>query len=190
MNPPRCERLTCSPEPRIWKCSFFSGNPLPEPRKRELFQTMPLIDHLTADNILIPLTATTREGAIRELIAAAAFDRARLSDESVCRLVLERESQVSTGIGNGVAVPHAKFDRADDISIVLGVSDQGIDFNSTDGKPVTLLFLLLPNRSATRVHLELLREAALLARSAELIRLLHQCRTPGEILDTLRQSRP
>jgi mannitol/fructose-specific phosphotransferase system IIA component (Ntr-type) len=99
-----------------------------------------LIDH---DVVKVPLEAFDKEEAIAELVEVL-VRAGKISDRDEAEQALyEREAKGSTGIGGGVAIPHAKLPDLSGVVLAVGVSPDGIEFDSTDGEPVYLVFLVL-----------------------------------------------
>ena len=98
---------------------------------------------LARDAIILEMKATTKEGALRELAALAATRCGRCTEETLFAVLVERETIGSTGVGNGVAIPHGKVAGLDDILLCFGRSHEGIDFDAIDSRPVHLFALLL-----------------------------------------------
>ncbi len=115
-----------------------------------------IADLLKADTIVIPLTATTKEAVLDELIDR--LDQAgRLnSKEGMKTSILAREAQGSTGIGEGIAIPHAKTGAVKQPSICFGLSPEGIDFDSLDQQKAHLFFMIAATEDANQAHLETL----------------------------------
>ncbi|MEO5365052.1 MAG: PTS sugar transporter subunit IIA [Magnetococcus sp. WYHC-3] len=121
---------------------------------------------LTPQCIAPELSATTKPEALRELAALLAAS-AGLSQEVITERLLEREQMATTGIGSGVAVPHARMDNLDRTIGVLGRSLAGIDFNAMDGRRVHLVFAILSPPRANREHLQALALVAHMLKSAQ-----------------------
>lgn len=117
---------------------------------------MKLTEIIKADAIRVPLNGSDRDAVIAELIdaliASGAAD-ASIRDE-LLEKVLERERKHSTGFGRGVAVPHVKHPSIDGMTAAIGISANGIDFNSLDKQPVYTVFLLLSPQSRPEEHLQ------------------------------------
>src|SRR4051794_15971501 len=106
---------------------------------------MKFADFVCREAIRANLTADDKEGVIREM-AQALLDSGKIvagEFESIIKAILKREELGSTGIGRGVAVPHTKHPSVDRLIGTVGVSIEGVDFNSLDGEKVNLLFLLI-----------------------------------------------
>lgn len=108
------------------------------------------------------------------------------SDEELLESLLERESLQSTGIGHGVAVPHAICDDLDSPRVALGLCRSGVDFHALDGAPVHLFFMLLSPSEATRTHIKLLARIARIVRQPELLEALRACGRPEDLVEEVR----
>ncbi|MDP6543630.1 MAG: PTS sugar transporter subunit IIA [Phycisphaerae bacterium] len=117
---------------------------------------MKLADIIVPEAIIPSLAATTRDEAIAEIMGALADAGAIAGDsvEDVTAALLAREAQSTTGIGNGVAFPHARIKGIKEPLGAIGCSADGIDFNSLDGLPVDMVVLLLSNPEEPGEHLE------------------------------------
>lgn len=91
-----------------------------------------------------------------ELSAIFLQSSVKFDHESVVNVLLEREKLGSTGIGDGIAIPHGKHSGLDDLMISFGRSPEGIDFDAMDGKPVHIFFLLMAPEKSTGQHLKVL----------------------------------
>ena len=117
---------------------------------------MLLSDLLSHDRVLVPLRGRTKEAAMRELVAAALPGAAAGTVDSVMHALRAREEVLSTGIGEGVAIPHAKTGLVGDLLMAAGVSEEPVDFDALDGRPVDLFFMLLGPESAAGAHVKAL----------------------------------
>jgi PTS system nitrogen regulatory IIA component len=122
-------------------------------------------DILSSDLIIEELQASDKTGVIREFAALLARS-GRVGDvDGLVQALLERESQCSTGIGDGIAIPHAKTRTIDGMIIAFGRSGRGVDFQSLDGKPVHLFFLLVTPEDRPGDHLKTLARISRILRS-------------------------
>ena len=136
---------------------------------------------LERELIVDDLLATDKAGVIRELaVLVAGRGKVKDADELV-RVILDRESQGSTGIGDGIAIPHAKSRAVSDTVVVFGRSRQGVDFETLDGKPAYLFFLLISPEDRPGEHLKTLARISRLMRNAILRDRLRACADPAEI---------
>jgi len=116
-----------------------------------------LAQYITADTVAVELTATDRDAAIAELVGIAARTGKVDDPAAVVASALAREATVSTGLGDGIAIPHAKTDAVSEPVVVYARSREGIDWSSRDGKPATELFLIaVPEQAAGDAHLTIL----------------------------------
>jgi len=122
-----------------------------------------LTELLTPDRIRVPLAAADKVGALRELTQLLA-DRAGVAMEPLLAAVLEREQVLSTGIGHGIAIPHAKSPLVSELMLVSGSSPVGVPFDALDGEPVRLFFLLIGPDDAAGQHVKALSRIARLVR--------------------------
>ncbi len=145
-----------------------------------------LAELLSEKQILLNLQATTVRQAIAELAARAGTLLANLDVERIDREVWQREQIMSTGIGRGLAVPHARLPEIKKSTIVVGRSERGIDFDATDGKPARLIFLLLTPQDDQTSQIEMLRLIAVTFDSAETHQRALEAQSATEFLAALR----
>ena len=121
---------------------------------------MKITQLLTEETIVLNLSATTKQEVLEEL--ASQLERAgKLSDRrAFTAAILERESQSTTGIGDGIAIPHAKSAAVKSPAIAFGRSLDGLDFESLDGQPANLFFMIAASEGANDDHLEALSRLA------------------------------
>jgi nitrogen PTS system EIIA component len=129
---------------------------------------MRLTDLLTPDAIVPSLKARTKKQALQELSDKAAA-LSGLSSREIFDSLLQRERLGSTGIGDGVAIPHGKMPRLKKICGVFARLDRPVDFDSLDGAPVDLIFLLMAPESSGADHLKALSCAARMLRDAAIV---------------------
>lgn len=136
---------------------------------------MPLTD-LVAPNAIVPaLKVNGKKQAIQELAAKAA----KLSGQNervIFETLMQREKLGSTGVGNGIAIPHGKLPKLERLFGLFARLDRGIDFEALDGQPVDLIFLLLAPEGAGADHLKALARVARLLRDGDVVRRLRDSR--------------
>ncbi|MFI4861487.1 MAG: cation:proton antiporter [Phycisphaerales bacterium JB063] len=118
-----------------------------------------LLDVLGSKNFAGVLRASTREAAIRELSEAASAV-VELDADLIASAVIDRERLVSTGLANGIAVPHARLAHLKGPEVFVGISPPGLDFEASDGQPAEIICLLLTPEDDQRSQIELLRMVA------------------------------
>ena len=144
---------------------------------------MVVVNLIEEDIIKIPLEAKTKPDVIKELVDVLKKAGKIEDAESVFRAVMLRENMGSTGLEKGIAVPHAKTHKVNNLVLAIGVSPEGVDFDSLDGEPSKLFFLLIATPQQAGPHIEALSEIARLTRSSNFCKLLLNAKTPKEIVD-------
>ena len=117
---------------------------------------MKLGDLLDKDLVLPTISARTKKEVLAELVAAAAAGGQGVDEQAALNVLLEREKLGTTGIGDGIAIPHGKLDCIDSICVVVGRSVEGVDFESLDHKPCHIFFLVLAPEQVAGMHLRVL----------------------------------
>ncbi len=123
---------------------------------------MVLKDFLSKDLLLPELQARNKTEVLAELVAVLAQKVPGLDAEAAFRVLKDRESLGSTGIGEGVAIPHGKLEGLDRIVLVVGRSSEGVDFDALDHKPCHIFFMVLAPEQVAGMHLRILASITLL----------------------------
>ena len=145
---------------------------------------MPLTD-LVAQNAILPaLKVNGKKQALQE-IAAKAAELTGQSDRAILEILLQREKLGSTGVGNGVAIPHGKLPKLSKVFGLFARLDRAVDFEALDGQPVDLVFLLLAPEGAGADHLKALARVARLLRDSDVARKLRDSRDAGALYAVL-----
>jgi nitrogen PTS system EIIA component len=136
------------------------------------------------------LTATTKEGVITELVQSLvkAGDIKEADQADIIKAIMKREELGSTGIGRGVAVPHTKHASVEKLIGTVGVSPTGLDFESLDGQPASLFFLLVSPPDRPGDHLRALENISRQLRDDMFCRLLRQSKTIEDISQLLDEA--
>ncbi len=116
---------------------------------------MKILDILKEEAIIAELNATDKKGVLEELTGPVA-QASGVAQEEMVRVLLERERLGSTGIGDGIAIPHGKLKSLESLLIGFGRSHKGVDFEAIDGKPAHIFFLLMAPENSTGAHLQML----------------------------------
>lgn len=122
---------------------------------------------LGQDSIALHLKGRTKEEIIDELLAVAAKSGKVKDLAAARRAVMDREGRMSTGMKHGIAIPHGKTDAVADLVAVIGVSDNGVDFEALDQLDCRIFILTLSPADKTGPHLQFLAEVSLLFKSEE-----------------------
>lgn len=147
---------------------------------------MALIDLITEDVVKVPLTSTTKFQVLQELVDVLVKAGKIGGAEQVLDALQQRESLGSTGLENGIAVPHCKTNAVDSLTMAIGIAPQGLDFEALDGNPSTLFFCMLAPPDQSGPHIEALSEIARLTQSQSFCRLLIGSRSPEEVVELFR----
>lgn len=126
---------------------------------------MKILDILAKESIIPELSGKSKKQVLEELIDALLINRPHLDRDRLMTVLLERERLGSTGIGDGIAIPHGKMKDLDQLALSFGRSSQGVDFESMDGKPVHLFFLLVAPENCAGIHLRALAKIARLLKN-------------------------
>ncbi|MFL5579112.1 MAG: PTS sugar transporter subunit IIA [Gemmatimonadaceae bacterium] len=149
---------------------------------------MLLTELLSEDRIRVPLRSRTKDDLLRELVALVTQGRDEAAFEAVLGAVRERERDLSTGIGGGVAIPHGKTPVLDGLVMAAGVVPSPVDFDALDGQPVKLFFLLVGPESSAGAHVKTLARLSRLLRRDVLRRALGEADSARAFLDVVRAS--
>jgi PTS system nitrogen regulatory IIA component len=117
---------------------------------------MKITEMLRQEFVVEALKARNKHDALVELAGVFARGEIEVDPEAMLHVLLERERLGSTGIGDGIAIPHGKVSGLDQIVVSFGRSREGVEFDATDGKPVHLFFLLMAPENSTGLHLKVL----------------------------------
>ncbi|MCA9246561.1 MAG: PTS sugar transporter subunit IIA [Planctomycetales bacterium] len=151
---------------------------------------MKFADFVNTDAIQAELEADDKEGVIREIAGGLLKAGAVAEDEfeGIVQAIMKREELGSTGIGRGVAVPHTKHPSVDRLVGTVGVSTEGVDFDSLDGEKVHLFFLLISPPDRPGDHLRALENISRQLRDDTFCRFLKQSKTPQDIAQLLEEA--
>ena len=134
---------------------------------------MKILDVLLKEAILSDLKANDKKGVLEELVTPVARI-ADINHDYLVKVLMERERLGSTGIGEGIGIPHGKVKDLESLVLGFGLSKKGVDFDSMDGQPAHIFFLLLTPENSTGLHLKLLaRISRILKNDPFKQRLLH-----------------
>ncbi len=137
--------------------------------------------------ILFDLKAKAKDAIIEELVELVNTSNMVTDKNVLLRDIKERENLVTTGIGYGVAFPHAKTKSVKGIVIAFGRCNKGIDFEAIDHKPVYLFFLIAAPEDAIGAHLNVMSRLSYLMKSEENRQRLMKATSPGEVLELIDQ---
>jgi fructose-specific phosphotransferase system IIA component len=148
---------------------------------------MKITDILTEDLVVTQLAGSSKEEIINAMIDLVAASPKVVDKSRVREAIFEREKIMSTGVGNGFAIPHGKTDAVTDIVAAFAVTAEEIDYQSLDEKPVRLVFLLVGKDSMVGPHIKLLSRISRLMNKEEFRRRLLEVTSSRAIIDMFRQ---
>jgi PTS system fructose-specific IIC component len=137
------------------------------------------------DLIAFELKGKTKEEIINELVDLATKSKLVKDKSELLEAILEREKLVTTGVGYGVAFPHAKTKAIKGIIIVFGRIKEGIEFEAMDHKPVNLVFLIAAPEDAIGAHLNVMARLSFIMKNEKNRETLLKARNPREVLEVL-----
>lgn len=149
---------------------------------------MRLSELLNEHAINLSLQARDKESSIKELVQLLESAHGVNTRGEILSKVLQRESMMSTGIGNGVAIPHGKTRLLDHLLAACGVSRPGIDFDSMDGEPATLFIMLVSPESLRGPHVKALANVSRLLKEESVRNALRLSTTAEEFMRVLREA--
>ena len=149
---------------------------------------MKILEYLAPERVKLSLSGRTKEEVIKEMahlfIESNVIDSEDL-DEFVME-INEREKLTPTGMQDGIAIPHARTPLVKTLSLALGISNEGVDFESMDGEPSKLIFMIAAPEDTKKEHLDLLAEISKLSYEEELVEQIENVKTVEEIFEKLK----
>ena len=127
------------------------------------------------------LSAKTKTEALTELVNTIIRGGFKLNSSSIIEILQQRENLGSTGIGDGVAIPHGKIPELHDLIVAFGCSMEGIAYDSLDGKPVHLFFLLLAPENSSGQHLKVLAQISKMLKVANFRKKLLKAKSQSDL---------
>ncbi len=151
---------------------------------------MKLSEFVASDAVVVDLQATTKDEAIREIVGSltAAGRLAAEDQEGVARAILNREELGSTGIGQGVAVPHTRHPKVEKLIGTVALSRRGVEFAALDGEPVDILFLLVSPPNQPGEHLRALEKISHHLKNERFVNYLRQAKTREQVVELLEEA--
>lgn len=137
---------------------------------------------LSAGNIFLDLQAEDKTSVIEEMIDRLIRGGFIKDREGALRAVLGREEKMSTGMNNGVAIPHGKTDSVDQLVVAVGLKSSGIDFDSVDRKPSDIFIMTISPASRSGPHIQFLAEVSKVLRDEDSRRRLRVARSAGDVI--------
>ena len=148
---------------------------------------MRLTDILLTDYIKLPLDAKDRDEAIKKLVLLLGQFEVIDDTDQAYKAVLDREKIMTTGVGNGIAIPHCKDSSCPNFAVAMGLHKKGLNFESIDKKKVRIVFLLVGPENNPGLHIKLLSRISRLMSNEDLRDELLDCKTAKDALNLLQE---
>lgn len=148
---------------------------------------MKITEFLDKRGIKMEVESSEKEDVLKELVDVLAEVKDVGDKKLILKALIDRENLGSTGIGQGIAIPHGKTDKVKDIVAVLGISRKGVNFDALDGEAVFLFFLLVAPKDNPGPHLKALAQISRLLRDSFFCELIKRCQTPDEVFELIRK---
>jgi len=147
---------------------------------------MKILDVLRKDAVIVDLKSTEKKGVIEELVVPLA-QASGANPGDLVKVLMERERLGSTGIGGGIGIPHGKLKGLDSLVVGFGLSRKGVNFESMDGRPTYIFFLLVTPENSIDIHLKLLSRISRILKNDLLKQRLRNAESSEDVLDIIRE---
>jgi fructose-specific phosphotransferase system IIA component len=144
---------------------------------------MKIASVLEENHVFVQMDGKTKEDAIKFLVESIADSGIFEKSDDIFHAVLDRERIMTTGVGNGVAIPHCKHASCNDFKLAIGISKNLLDFNSIDKKPVSIVFLLVGPNTVAGNHIKLLSKISKLISREEIREKILEFSSEKEVYD-------
>jgi len=148
---------------------------------------MRIAELMDKDFIIPSLEAKTKKEVLKELVDCIIKKEPEIDPEELLRVLLEREELGSTGIGDGIAIPHGKIKKLKKLIVSFGRSREGVDFQSMDGKPTHIIFLLIAPENSAGTHLKALARISRLLKDSSFRKNIMEANTAQDIYNIIAQ---
>ena len=148
---------------------------------------MKITEFLDKRGIKMDVESSEKEDVLKELVDVLSEVKDVGDKKLILKALIDRENLGSTGIGQGIAIPHGKTDKVKEIVAVLGISRKGVNFEALDGEAVFLFFLLVAPKDNPGPHLKALAQISRLLRDSFFCELIKRCQTPDEVFELIRK---
>lgn len=149
---------------------------------------MPIAELLSEELIRVPLQSTDKSSLLREMTEMLAEAGKITQVQPIVEALEEREALCSTGLDRGIAIPHAKTLEVEKMTLGIGITPEGIDYEALDGGLSQIFFLILTPPDQPGEHVEALSEIAKITQSAEFIQSLKEAKSPEEALTLIKEA--
>ncbi len=147
---------------------------------------MKILDYLPKETILTRLKATDKKGVLEELAIPIAMATQTNSGE-IAKVLMERESLGSTGIGGGIGIPHGKMQGLKSLVIGVGISPEGVEFDAMDNKPTHIFFVILTPEESAGLHLVVLARISKMLKEETFKKKIMSSKSPEEVIKAIEE---
>lgn len=147
---------------------------------------MKITDVLKEDTIIPNLQSTDKRGILEELVSPISDSSTMKHEDLVC-VLMDRERLGSTGIGEGIGIPHGKIKGLTSLIIGFGISKKGVNFESLDGRPTHIFFLIITPEDSTGIHLKLLAQISKMLKNESFREKLMRASDKDEIYSIIKE---
>jgi PTS system fructose-specific IIC component len=144
-------------------------------------------EFLKPEAIIMQMKSRDKIAALKELVDNIVDNKAVENGEELQKALAKRENLESTGIGDGIAIPHARTDAVKNLILAFARSEEGVDFSAIDGKPSYLIFLIASPKNKKSEYIMALAKLSRLLRKQDVRQLLKKASNPEEILDIIKK---
>jgi fructose-specific phosphotransferase system IIA component len=148
---------------------------------------MSLLEILSVRSAIVGLQGETKDEIIEELVSSLEVGAAITDRDKVLEAVLEREKIMSTGIGDGIAIPHGKSDAVVELAAALGIHKRGVDFEALDGEPAFVFFLLVSPANVSGPHIKALARISRMLKNDSFKKKLIEAEAAEQILGVIEE---
>ena len=148
---------------------------------------MNLLDILSTNSVIVGLQGETKDEIIQELVDSLEEGKAITDRDKVLQSVLDREKIMSTGIGDGIAIPHGKSEAVVTLSAALGTQKRGANFEALDGEPAYVFFLLVSPANISGPHIKALARISRLLKNEDFKKRLIAASSPEDLLSVIAE---
>lgn len=148
---------------------------------------MQITDYLTLNDIRVFLKSNNKNDIIKEMVEIVHQNHPDFDKNKAIKNILKREQLETTGIGNGVALPHASIEDINNIYVAMGLLKDNAKYNSLDDKPVKLVILMLCPKDKINLQLRFLARVSRLLHITDLKKKLTECKSANNLYDTLKK---
>jgi fructose-specific phosphotransferase system IIA component len=145
------------------------------------------MDFLSEKNITVDLKAKNKKEVIEELVDLLVANGQVSDKKKMVQILLEREDLGSTGIGQGIAIPHGKSDTVKELTAAFGLSRSGVSFEALDGEPVFIFFLLVAPEGTAGAHLKALARISGLLKDKYIRKKLMSAQTTSDVVKIIQE---